>query len=359
MYRNSPQQNQRSTSQLAQHNIADHQNGGMAVATFAHPSHWPANSEVVWNMEHTELPALVHAVTFNPDGFECFEFLPTQAFFWLENDWGTVPIGHNQHGLVRMPPRPASEALAGSVIPQLRSDRQNLRVTGVQPMQNLWQLFKDPPPPQGECIMARAEYEVAGRAIEEEFYGVYSWNQGMQLNWGFGRLFCFRAERGRLNAARETFWQIAASYQPNPQWRQRYDQIAQQLHAGFMVRINETYARFERERQAGIANLALNAQISAARNAQVEASIAKTHREISDRSQPRMSPQEQVGFLLGGQTAYENPNSDAGNPYVMQGQGQYVWTDNRGTFYSTDNPLENPNHDRSGHWVPATPVKPR
>jgi hypothetical protein len=353
-----PHPNQSAGPQLARHSIIDNQNGGMVVSSFAHPSDWQAHSQVVWNMQHTQLPALVHAVTFNPNSMECFEFLPMQAYFWLETDFGTVPIGQNSRGLVRMPPRPAADALANLVIPQLRRDRQNLRVTGVQPMQNLWQLFKDPPPQNGECVMARVEYEVQGRAIEEEFYGVYSWNQGMQVNWGFGRLFCFRAERGQLNAKRETFWQIAASFQPNPQWGQRYDQIVQQLMAGFQVHIDATNARLAGEIQMGIANLAFSAQQSARRTAQVEASVAQTHREIGERAQSHLTPQEQVGYLMRGQTPFEDPNSNFGNPHVMQGQAQYVWTDNRGTFYSTDNPRENPNHDKPGHWVLATPVKP-
>lgn len=358
MYPNSLPQNQPPRKQFAEHRVVDHQNDGMVVSSFAHPSDWQAHSQVAWNMEHTEMPARVHAVTFNPDGLECFEFLPMQVFFWLEGDFGTVPIGQlGQHGLVRMPPRPAPEALANLVIPYLRREQQNLRVTGVQSVPNLWHAFNDPPPQQGgEGIMARVEYEVAGRAIEEEFYGVYSWNQQMQLNWGFGRLCCFRAGRGQLDAARPTFWQIAASLQPNPQWQQRHDQIAQQLFAGFMVRINATYARFERERQQSIATLASSAQFRIRQDAQTADSVARTHREIGERSQPQLTRQEQFGYLLRGQTLFEDPSSNAGNPHVMQGHAKYVWTDNNGTFYSTDTE-ENPNHDRPGHWVLATPVR--
>jgi hypothetical protein len=358
MHPNSFPQNQAPRQKFARHSVVDHQNGGMVASTFDYPSDWQAHSQVAWNMEHTELPALIHAVTFNPNGLECFEFLPMQVFFWLEGDFGTVPIGHLSHGLVRMPPRPAPEALANLVIPHLRPEQQDLRVTAVQAVPNLWHAFNDPPPPQGgEGVMARVEYEVAGRPIEEEFYGVYSWNQQMQLNWGFARLCCFRAERGKLDAERATFWQIAASLRPNPQWQQRHDQIAQQLLAGFMVRINETYARLERERQQSIATLAHSAQLRAARDAQVAESVARTHREIGERSQPHMTRQEQFGNLLRDQTLFEDPSSNAGNPHVMQGHAKYVWTDNLGTFYSTDNPAENPNHDRPGHWVLATPVR--
>ncbi|MBC8030278.1 MAG: hypothetical protein H7Z16_09220 [Pyrinomonadaceae bacterium] len=358
MYPNPPHHNQSSGPQLARHSIIDPQNRGMTVSSFVHPSEWQAHSQVVWNMQHTTQPALVHAVTFNPNSMECFEFLPMEAFFWLETDYGTVPIGQNSRGQVRMPPRPAPEALASLVIPHLRGDRQNFRVTGVQPMQNLWQLFKDPPPPNGECVMARVEYEMQGRAIEEEFYGVYSWNQGMQLNWGFGRLFCFRAERGQLNAVRETFWQIAASFQPNPQWGQRYDETVQQLMAGFQVGIDATYARLEGERQIGIANLAYNAQLREQRNAQVEASIAQTRQQIDERSQYHYTPQDAFGDALMGRTAYQDPNSEYGNPHYVEGNPLNVKTDGRGNFRTSDDPTYNPGDKEDGDWFDATEIKP-
>ena len=355
---NPSHQNQTQARRFARHSIVDHQNDGMLVSTFSHPSDWKAISQVVWNMEHTELPGLVHAIAYNPGGTECFEFLPMQAFFWLENNFGTVPIGQNQHGLVRMPPMPAPDALAKLVIPAFRRDRQNLRVTSVQPVQNLSQLFHEPPPQQGESVMARVEYEEHGRTIEEEFYGVYSWNQGMQLNWGFGRLFCFRAGRGQLDAVRQTFWQIAGSLEPNPQWKQRYDQTAQQLKAGFMVRISQTYARFESEKRQGLANIALNEQIRNRRDAGVNASIDLTHRQNRERLQDHFNQQEVVGNILIDRTPFHDPNSAAGNPHYVEGNYLYNFTNNQGEFYSTNDPMDNPNRRKAGNWVEATPVDP-
>jgi hypothetical protein len=308
------------------------------------------------------VPAQVYATAYNPQGVECFEFFPMQAFFWLELDYGTVPIGQNSHGLVRMPPRSAPDALANLVIPNFRSERQNLRVMGVQPVSNLWQIFNDPPPPQGESLMARIEYEERGRAIEEEFYGVYDWNQtpggsSTQTNWGFARLFCFRAERGQLDGMRDTFWQIAGSLQPNPQWKQLYDQVLQQLMAGFNLRIGETYARFDRENEIGRQNIAYNDQLINQRNAQVQASIEQTRQQIHERSQHHYTSQDAFGHALRNQTAYHDPSSAAENDHIVEGNHQYVWTDNQGNYHPTDNPMDNPNHDRPGHWVEATPVK--
>ena len=352
---NSPHRNQpRAQQRLAQYTIVDEQHGGLVVATFAHPSEWQARSQVIWNMEHTNVPAQIFSMAFNPNGVEAFEFFPMQAFFWLEIDYGTVPIGQNAHGLVRMPPRPAPDALANLVIPNLRRDRQNL-----QPVPNLWQVFNDPPPQQGESLMARVEYEERGRAIEEEFYGVYSWNQnGGQLNWGFGRLFCFRAERGQLDSMRATFWQIAGSLQPNPQWKQLYDQVVEQLMAGFNVRIGETHARFEREKQIGRQNIAYNDQLINQRNAQVNASIEQTQQEIRERSQNHFTPQDAFGYALRNQTPFHDPNSATGNYRVVEGDYEYNYINNQGEMYSTNDPMDNPSHHQDGTWVEAKPVKP-
>ncbi len=357
MNRNSPYQNQPRPMQMVRYSVVDQQQQGLVVSTFAHPSEWRALSRVVWNTQHTEMPAQVSAVTFNPNGAEAFEFLPRQVFFWLENDYGTVPIGQNAHGLVRMPPRPAPDALANLVIPHFRGDRQNFRVTGVQPVPNLWQVFNDPPPQQGECLMARVEYEERGRAIEEEFYGIYSWNQSMQLNWGFGRLICFRAERGQLDRMRETFWQIARSLQPNPQWTQLYDQIVQQLLAGFHVYIKNIHRKLEMENEIGRQNIAYNDHLINQRNANINWSIEQQRQQNQERSQHQYTRQEAFGDALVHQTAFHDPNNAAGNYHYEQGNPAYTYYNDRGEWYSTDDPSDDPRGRLDGNWYPAEQVK--
>jgi hypothetical protein len=329
----------------------------LVVSTFVHPSEWRALSRVVWNTQHTEIPAQVSAVTFNPNGVEAFEFLPMQFFFWLETDYGTVPIGQNSRGLVRMPPRPAPDALANLVIPHFRGDRQNFRVTDVQPVPNLWQVFNDPPPQQGESLMARVEYEERGHAIEEEFYGVYSWNRTMQLNWGFGRLICFRAERGQLDGMRETFWQIAGSLQLNPRWQQLYDQIVQQLMAGFDVHIENIHRKLEMENEIGRQNIAYNDHLINQRNASVNASVERQRQQNEERSQHQYTRQEAFGDALVHQTAFHDPNNAAGNYHYEQGNPTYTYYNDRGEWYSTDDPSDDPRGRLDGNWYPAQQVK--
>ena len=357
---NAPYPNQSPTPQFARHQIIDHQSGGLVVSTFTYPSEWQARSQVSWNMQHTNVPAQIFATAFNPNGVDSFEFFPMQAFYWIEGDLTGVPIGQNPHGLVRMPPRPAPDALANLVIPNFRSDRQNLRVTGVQPVQSLWRIFNDPPPQQGEGLMARVEYEERGRAIEEEFYGVYEWVPvgGGTLNWGFGRLFSFRAERGQLDARRQTFWQIVGSLQPNPQWKQLYDQVMAKLMSGVLLRDQDIRGMLAVQIRQGEDNIRENDRLIAERNAQVGESVARQGRINNERSRDRFTPQDAFGYALRDQTPFEDPSSAEGNYHVMQGNYQYVWTDNQGGFHHTNDPMDNPNFNRPGHWVPATPVTP-
>lgn len=360
MNRHSLDRNQTRPARMTRHSIVDQQHQGLVVSTIAHPEGWQAHSQVVWNTQHTNLPALVYAAAFNPQGLERFEFLPTQAFYWLEG-YDTVPIGQNAHGLVRMPPRPAPDALAQLVIPHFRGDRQRLRVMFVQPVPNLWQVFNDPPPQQGESLMARVEYEEQGRAVEEEFYGVCEWvpATGNALNWGFGRLISFRAERGQLDAMRETFWQIAGSLQPNPQWRQLYDQIVQQLMAGFNIHIENIHNKLRMENEIGRQNIAYNEQLRNQRNQQVAASVERQRELNQERSQYKYTTQEAFGDALRNQTAFHDPNSAEGNFHYEPGNPSYTYTDGQGGWYSTDDPFDDPNGRLNGHWVPAQQVKTR
>lgn len=105
-------------------------------------------------------------------------------------------------------------------------------------------------------------------------------------------------------------------------------------------------------------NIANNAQFINNSNARVNASIEQTRSEMRERSQHHLTPQEEVGYLLRDQTPYHDPNSTAGNPHVVEGSPQYVKTDGQGNFDTTNNPTDNPNDYRDGHWVDAEPVKP-
>lgn len=360
---NSPYQNQARARQqpMTQYQIIDEQHGGLVVSTFAHPSEWRAASKVMWNMQHTNQPALVYAIAFNPQGVESFEFLPMQAFDWMEGDDMRRPIGTSLHGLMRMPPRPAPNALVELVIPQFRGDRRNLRVVGAHPVQNLWQATNDPPPQtQAEGVVARIEYDEQGRTIEEEFYGGCQWVPATlgALNWGFAPLFCFRAERGQLDSMRPTFWQIAGSLQRDPRWSQLYQQIAQQLMSNVIAENEAIVRQIYRDSELAGQRLAYNEKLRNERAAQLEASIEWQRQQNLERSRDQYTAKDALGDALLGRTAYRDPNSAAGNYHYESDSASYVWTNNQGEFYPTNNPTDDPNLNRDGNWVRATPVRP-
>jgi hypothetical protein len=313
-------------------------------------------------MQEMSIPVRVFARTYDPAGPEAFEFFPVAAFYWVEPQDGG-PVGQNSHGQIKMPPRPAPDALVNVIIPFYRGDRQNLRLVGVQPVQNLWQLFGDPRPQNAECLFARVEYEEGGRTVEEEFYGIYDWNQTpsgifVQTNWGFGRLFACRAERGQLDALRQTFMQIPASLRFNPQWGQLRDQILQQLRGGFDAQVQNFYATLEAQKQMSRQITAHNDHLIAQRNAQVNASLEQQRQLNEQRSQYNYTPQDAWGDAMMGRTAYHDPNSAAGNYHYEHGHPAYTYTDGQGGWYSTDDPLDNPNTHRNGNWTLTDPLKP-
>jgi hypothetical protein len=189
---------------------------------------------VVWNFDDTECPVAGYASTFNPNGTEAFEFLPTEQCFWVQPNFMYTP-GQKHRGSTCLPPMSGLDALTQFEIPQYRGDRQNLRIMFAQPVPNLAQMvgidwLRNV---RHEGVMARVEYGENGRLFEEEFYACVMWHppNGQQTNWGLVQPFCFRAARGQLDMARQQLWRIATSVRSNPEWGQVFDYIVQQLHA--------------------------------------------------------------------------------------------------------------------------------
>ncbi len=358
------------TPQFAPHSVVDPQHQGLVVYTFEYPTEWAAQSRVVWNFGQTSLPVAIYATAFNPQGSQALEFFPTEAFYWLEPNYGNIGVGQNSRGLICMPPMPAPDALVRLVIPKYRGNRQNLRVVSVKPVPDLPKIFNDPTLYQSplESVVVRIEYEEAGgggggggRTYEEEFYGIHTWNRSpagstVQTNWGFARLFCFRAERGQLDAARPTFWHMVGSVRPNPQWQQVYQQVIQQLNGQFQQQVSAFYANLSAQQQISQQNIAYNDQLNQQRSQNVEASIQHQQQLNQERAESHYTTQEAFGDALMGREAYIDPNSATGNYHYEHGYNQYVWTDNQGNFQSAPDPTFDPNINSDRNWVQVPKV---
>jgi hypothetical protein len=326
--------------QFIRHEFIDEEHQGMVVASFEHPRQWQAHSYVSWNYDNVSVPAISGALTLNPNGTESLEFLPMAAFFWLEPNFMYTP-GQSVMGQLCLPPMRAGDALLQQVIPKYRGDRENLRIVRAEAVPNLAQNLKADElngiPNEG--VKARIEYTEDGQMFEEEFYACAYWQppNGGQINWGLARLACFRTARGELEASRQTFWRILTSLRANPQWQQLHSQISQQIfsgfkqmHAGFRQKIKDETEwagklRDERKRQA------------------------------EQQSAEKYTRHEAMGDILRGQTAYDDPNSEYGNPHYVQGSPLHVWTDNNGNWIESYTESYNPNLDPTvdGNWVEA------
>lgn len=353
---NQSQEQHASGMPLSRHQIIDPQHQGLWVASFEHPQSWQSNSQVIWNFQNTSAPVWIHAATFNPHGSEAFEFLSAEPFYWLEPNYGGAVMGQNQYGMTCMPPMPASDAMTRWVIPKYRSNCQNLRVTGVQPMPNLLQIIGDFALAQmpSESVGVRIQYEDRGHAFEEEFYGVKTQNQAgsgmsMQINWGFARLFCFRAARGHLEASRETFWRIAGSSQPNPQWQGLYQQIVQQLNSQHGAMIAGWQAKLQGEAQfQGQLTDYYQGQRDH-QNADITGKIAADQRH-QQASPSHLTAQEEWRNELGAETAYIDPNSATGNVIYRSSSDQVAFMNEQGEVISSPDINFDPNIGSTQNW---------
>jgi hypothetical protein len=178
----------------------------------------------------------------------------------------------------------------------------------------------------------------------------------VQTNWGFGRLISFRAARGRLDPLRETFWRITGSLRVNPQWRQLREQIQQQLNQGFQDQVAAFYANLRAQQETSRQNMAYNDRLIEQRNAQVDAGIRHQQQLNQERSQSHYTANDAFGDTLMGRTAYPDPNSAEGNyHYEYGGNNTNVYTDGQGNWYSTPDPLDNPNDHSDRTWTRVEP----
>ncbi len=353
-------QNQTNQAQFMRHEIVDPQNQGLTVAAFEHPHKWQAQSQVVWNFQNTSQPVSIYAAAVNPNGAEALEFLPIEAFYWLEPNYGFDSVGQNKFGMICMPPMAAADTMIRCVIHKYRGNRRNLQIIAVREVPNLPQILNEPQLAQqnSESISVKIEYEENGRLFTEEFVGLKTLQQAhggmsVQINWGFARLICFRAEKGNFAAQNQLFWRIVCSVKTNPSWLQIYQQILQQLNNQFQIGIQNRYAELQQQAQFQHQLTDFYQQQRDNQNANIAYSIESQNQINQDRSNQGISAQEAWRNELGGATAYQDPNSAEGNYHYHYEHKEYVWTDGQGNFHGTDNPNEDPNINSDRNWTLA------
>lgn len=327
---------------LALHQVIDRQHNNVVSSVFGHPADWKAQSELVWNFQNLSFPVTARALTFNPSGLEAVEFFPGELFFWLEPHYNFYQPGQIVQGQAFLPPMSAADAMARWVIPRHRGNRPGLRVVGGGPAAQLAQRIGLQPSAPAEEVCVKVEYPDNGKVVEEELYGVkvaqnvpYYGPQGMtmQINWGFERLFSFRAEKGALERQRETFWAIASSVKVNPLWAQLYARILQDLKA-----------QFDQYIAAGYSQIHAAGQLSSAISANNDA-LLRTFEQQRQTAAQRSAPH--ADSSAEGFSDYMRGVETVQDPYWGESKQDanydYHWTDGSGSYQHSNDPFFNPN----------------
>jgi hypothetical protein len=353
--------NRSSEKQFTLHQVIDRQHNNVVVSVFEYPADWQARSNVVWNFHNMSVPVLGYAQTFNPQGTESVEFLPAEYFFWINEAYGYYQQGQNVMGQVCLPPMSAADAMTRWVVPKYRGNRANLKIVGVGTVPHLAQrIGLNLSGAASEDVSVKLEYWENGKLFEEELYGVkltqnvpYYGPQGMmmQINWGFARLFSFRAEKGALNAKREVFWRIACSVKLNPLWEQLYARVLQQLKV-----------QFDQYIQAGYSQIQAAAQLSNAISANNDAWLNSFEQQRQAAWQSSSARSDSSGrspndafddYIRGVETVNDPYYGESQQDYNYQ----YHWTDGSGSYQHSNDPFFNPNIGSTQNWTIMEPKK--
>jgi hypothetical protein len=355
------QENDTSGMAFILHQVLDRVHHGVVAYVFEHPVGWQARSDVQWNFQHVSFPLLTYAQAFNPAGAEVFSVLPLESFCFLQPDYGMYPHGSNLLGQTYLPPMPAVDALARYVAPKHRGRREGFTIRGAGPVPGLAQeLAVNLHGMNAEGAVVRVAYREHGHALEEDFYGVYDIQQvpyygpqglTMQINWGFLRLFAYRAEQGQLDTQRDVFWRIARSLRLNPQWEQLYAQVMQQLSAQFNQYIQAGYDQIAAAGQ-------LSRSISAANDAWLQTfeqqRQAAAFSSAASRSSSDRSPTEGFSEYIRGVETMDDPYwGESQQDYNYR----YHWTDGFGNYQHSNDAFFNPNIGSSQNWTLMEPKK--
>lgn len=353
--------NRPNEARFLSHQIVDQQHRGMIAAMFEYPPAWQATSRVTWNFQNVSQALTVYAAAYNPNGMEWLEMLPVESFCWIEPNYGFYQQGQSHLGQVYMRPMTALDTMARWVIPKYRGNRRNVQITVANQVPDLprWLNFNTEGAP-AESVVVRIEYNENGKLIEEEFYGVKIQRDCpptygaagplYQTNWGFARLFCFRAEKGTLDALRPAFWRIMQSVKINPEWERLCGQVNQQLADLFNQHIQAGYDQIN-------AATRLSHMISAQNDAWLQqqqqnrdaAWAADQQRRHQEQARNDYTTNDAFGDYIMGRESYNDPYYQDGSQHY--GYYQYVWTDSQGNYQYSNDANFNPNLGASANWT--------
>jgi len=332
--------------------IVDNMHGGLVAVRFVVPEDWRAMSSLTWTYSDVSWPVRVAARAEAADGSAWIEGYPSELFYWMQPLLMPMQVGAKNLGMIYRPGIGALEAMQRYVILRYRGNAQNLQFVGWRPVPNLAQALGKPAQ-AGDSIAIRIRYQLAGEAVDEEFYGLlgagnqvpYTGPQG--TTYEFHRpltyVFSMGAKGGRLESLYPLLGFVVASFQVDPLWERHAQQVNQQLQAQFNQYIARGYAQIQAAAQLSRSITANNDAISAMLREQYAAKSASQDR-IHDNFMQYIRGTERV----------HDPNRGTSE---QPSEYRYHWTDAFGSVRHSNDPNYNPNIDSTTAWQKMEPVR--
>jgi len=352
--------------------ITDPYQGDMVIGTFQVPKGWKVERRVVWNPRDVSLAVRVSARFSAPDGSAWLEWYPAEVFYWLEPEgWnrGLKP-GARSLGIIFAPRIGPRAALLRYVVAQNRGQVKGLQVVGARPIRNLVEALGKPAEP-GDSMAARVRYTQDGHPVEEEFFahlGVpvripYTGPQGTtyEIHRPLTFVHSMGARDGQLDRLHPVLGFTMASFQSNPAWVKRVNEVYAQLAKGFNQQLAQQYAQIraagERSRAISAQNDAFIAGMDARRQATNQADAQRRSAAAAsaaggggESGQPSMD----FDHYVRGTEVMQDPYWGTSEQSYLD---KFHWTDGSGNYQHSNDPGFDPNQHSTQKWQRMEPVK--
>lgn len=328
-------------------NYIDKNGIGIEAFRMLIPSNWQFEGGIKWILNNPAMPAVSEFRVQNPKGKEEFEVFPNQAFFWTNNPMvlSIFPTGSRYFGSEILPPMEALVALKKIIIPRFRNTVRELNIVNEEDLPDLVKNLRGETQSQpgvfnnASGAKIRVVFKKDKILMEEEIYCVvesFSFQMptitGLitNINWIIDYIFSFKAEKGKLDDQSKLFQTIAFSFELNPLWFSKYNQIIEYL------------ARMQIQQIQNIG--------------QLSKIISQTHDEISnmimDSYYQRQGVYDKISNnfsqYIRGVDEYYNPIEN--KPVELPSGYDNVWINNLGEYILSDNPNYNPNTESNKNW---------
>lgn len=317
------------------------------------PKGWQVQGTIQW-ANNPAMPATSRFRFFDPQGSTQFELLPTQSFFWTDNQLflATNPPGTLRFGTLVAPPVDLEGAFSRVLLPQFRGDIEHFEVLKREAVPELAKLALGAQVPgleaRGDAGKIRFAYRANGQAFEEEMYAaVTNFVTRMPPSllagpsfidyWYIDYVFAFRAGRGELDSNAALFQTMLFSLQVNPQW---------------FAKVVNTKEYLVQAATRGIQAVGRAGEIAARAGSDLR---AEQQADWERREAAKDRAAENFSDYVRGVERFTDPH--AGTEVELPSGYGHAWANDLGEYVITTSPSYNPNTESNQHWEPMPPSR--